>query len=164
MKKNNTILIMKVLNYLILFIIVGCNTNKSKISNKVSDIEIYSNKIVDTFFTNLKVGDYNKALINLVTQNNNIDLQDSGTLLLIDRFKIINTQSGQFMSSRQLRKKSLENDLVVYTYLVKYSNKFYRFNFVFYNNSESTKIYRFSFDDHIDVELEEAIKLYIDQP
>ena len=60
-----------------------------------------------------------------------------------------------------MRKKLLEDDLGVYSYLVRYEKKFYRFVFVFYNNSKAVKIYRFSFDDTIDIELEEAIKLYV---
>jgi hypothetical protein len=39
--------------------------------------------------------------------------------------------------------------------------KIYRLTFSFYNNDLAVKIYKFSFDDVIDIEMEESLKLYV---
>lgn len=48
----------------------------------------------------------------------------------------------------------------IYSFLVKYEKKFYRFIFTFYNTGTKIKIYKFSYDDVLDLELEESLKLY----
>jgi len=83
------------------------------------------------------------------------------TLILKKKFNDINESFGKFISYRLLRKKLLDDDLGVYAYFVRYEKKFYRFVFVFYNNGNEVKVYRFAFDDTADIELEEAIKLYV---
>ena len=73
----------------------------------------------------------------------------------------MNETSGKFVSENLLRKKDIGNDLGVFIYFVKYERKFYRFIFTFYNYSGDIKIYKYSFDDKIDSELEEALRLYV---
>jgi hypothetical protein len=116
---------------------------------------------IRSFFADVQSGNYKRSLHDLLSKNENIDLQDSLTLQLENKFGVINEVSGRFVSERLLRKKELGDDLGVYVYLVKYEKKFYRFVFTFYNNGSSVKVYKFSFDDAIDIELEDGMKLYV---
>ena len=95
--------------------------------------------------------------------NEIINLQDSGTIIMQNKFSLLNETSGKFISAKLLRKRELDNDLAVYIYFVKYDKKFYRFTFTFYNNNNDVKIYKFAFDDTIDSEMVESLRLYLDQ-
>lgn len=132
--------------------------NKDSSSNY---LESESKSSIKVFFEKMQSGDYKIALNELLRKNENIDLQDSLTINLKNKFNAINESSGKYVSESFLRKRELPNDLGIYVYFVKYQTKFYRFTFTFYNNGSQVKIYKFSFDDTIDRELEEAIKLYV---
>lgn len=148
------------LQFFLLLTLCSCGQQVKK-DNSSKYLESQVQPIVDNFFENVQKAKYANAIEDLLNKNENIDLQDSLTIILKKKFIAINESSGKFMSKRLLRSKQLDDDLGVYTYLVKYEKKFYRFVFIFYNNGNQVKIYRFSFDDVIDVELEEAIKLYV---
>ena len=133
-------------------------------SNKLSEsnaLESETTPVLNIFFENIKSGNFKKALPMLLSQNGNINLEDSSTVKLLNSFNSINEISGPFMGYSLLKSKAIGNDLAIYSYLVKYENKFYRFLFLFYNNNKQTKIYKFSFDDNIDLDLEESLKLYV---
>jgi len=148
------------LQFFLLLTLCSCAQQLKKDNNSkylVSQIQ----PVIDGFFENIQKDKYQFAIDELLNKNENIDSKDSLTISLKKKFIGINESSGKFMSKRLLRSKQLDDDLGVYTYLVKYEKKFYRFVFVFYNNGNIVKIYRFSFDDVIDIELEEALKLYV---
>lgn len=151
---------MKYIYSCLLSIMLGCSQSKVQ-ENTSSDFSLKSKAVIEDFFENVKSGNYNASLKGLLSKNKNIDLLDSLTISLENKFAAINESSGKFMSKRLLRQKELESDLGVYVYLVKYEKKFYRFTFTFYNNDVEVKLYKFSFDDTIDVEIEEGIKLYV---
>jgi hypothetical protein len=135
-----------------------CNQNNKIEDNNALDNIAFST--IDGFFKKIKIGD-STAMISLLMQNENIDLKDSTTLDLQSKFNLINLYSGPFISDTLITKRLLNSDIGVYCYLAKYQMKFYRFTFVFYNNGEDVKIFRFSFDQAIDRELQESIKLYV---
>lgn len=143
----------------LLFALASCS--QSKKNDALSEIDKKSIPVIQDFFKKIQDGQYKTAVDFLFRQNENIDLNDSLTISLRDKFNHINETAGSFISQRLIRKKGLGEDLGVYSYLAKYDKKFYRFTFVFYNNGKDVKIYRFAFDDTPDVELEEAIKLYV---
>ncbi len=60
-----------------------------------------------------------------------------------------------FSSYRLIGEKKIGNDIATY------SKRLYRFTFMFYNNDKTIKLYKFVFDDNMDVELEESLKLYL---
>ncbi len=117
--------------------------------------------VIHSFFENLKSSNYKKALPLLLSQNENINLADSSTLKLENNLVALHEVSGPFIGYSLLKKKAVGDDLGVYSYLVKYDKRFYRFLFLFYNNGKKIKIYKFSFDDNIDLDLEESLKLYV---
>ncbi|MBS1744990.1 MAG: hypothetical protein JST21_02345 [Bacteroidetes bacterium] len=144
----------------IFVLLYGCK-QESKIKESNSFLERESQPVIALFFKALTIeNDSHSAIMNLLNKNENIDLQDSLTIDLENKFDAINRSSGKLKSYRLLRKKELGNDIGIYAYLVKYDKKFYRFIFTFYNNGTQIEIYKFSFDDTIDIEMEEALKLY----
>jgi len=138
------------------FSVGGCTTNE-----KPNDLERYSKMSIDSFFQKVRDSNYKGAINGLLAQNENIDLRDSSTISLVTKFENINFISGSFKGYSIINSKLIGNDLGVFSCLAKYEKKFYRFVFVFYNNSISIKIYKFSFDDDLDVELQESIKPYV---
>jgi hypothetical protein len=152
---------------LLLIIVCGCGDIREKkepeekIIGESQYLDEQAKPVIDAFFAGVKSGNYTKALYNLLTQNENIDMQDSLTIRLENKFVLMNEASGDFISGKLVRKKALADDLGIYIYLAKYEKKFYRFSFSFYNNGSSVKIFKFAFDDSIDIELEEGMKLYI---
>jgi len=70
--------------------------------------------------------------------------------------------AGPYRGESLLKKRTINDDIAVYSYLAKYDKKFYRFIFVFYNNGLKTRIYKFLFDDTAELEMEESLKLYME--
>jgi len=158
MRTNSSLLHLSIF----LLFIYSCNS-KTANSNDYSNSELdkYCIVKIDSFFNEIRVSNYTNALDDLLRQNENIDLKDSGTVSLREQFKKINELSGKYIGYSLLKKKIVGDDVGAYSYLVKYSSKFYRFIFIFYNNGASVKIYKFKFDDSIDVDLEESLRLYL---
>lgn len=139
--------------------IAGCRSADSVGgSSKLDKICI---PIIDSFFQKIDSKNYNAAINDLLSSNENIDLRDSATISLKAKFSSINEVSGAFRGNSLIRKRNINDDIVAYSYLVKYDMKFYRFLFVFYNNGVRTRIYKFMFDDSVEAEMEESLKLYM---
>jgi hypothetical protein len=117
--------------------------------------------IIGNFFQKVSSKNYNAAIDELLSANENIDLKDSATIALKSKFSVINQVSGVYRGNSLIRKRSINDDIAIYSYLAKYDKKFYRFIFEFYNNGVQTKIYKFLFDDSAEFELEESLKLYM---
>jgi hypothetical protein len=134
------------------FIQLGCKTEK------ITKFDRESTEIIQKFLGRLG-NDGQAALNDLLKSNPNISLADSSTINLINRFKIVNEYSGKYLESGLIKSKKIGDDVAIYSYLVKYEKKFYRFVFIFYR-TYTVNIFKFSFDDEIDFELEQALKLY----
>lgn len=155
---------MKPLNILSLVftivVVIGCNSQTTHKNKESSILTKKSEILVNSFFKSIKNGNYKNALSELLSSNANINLKDSATVNLSNKFDMINELSGKFISERLLRKKEIGNDLGVYVYFVSYDERFYRFTFTFYNNGSVIKIYKISFDDSLNSEIEESLRLY----
>jgi len=138
----------------IIFLLLSCE-------NEEYSIEQHSLTQIEIFFKKIKGGNYQTALKDLLLSNKDIDFTDSSTSALNRQFEDINLYSGKYVDSKLLRKRIVENDISIFAYLVKYQKKFYRFIFIFYKAENQVKIYKFAFDDAMDTELEESLKLYL---
>ena len=147
---------MKIFLALLILIVLGCNSLSNK--NKIDQSAI---PLIDSFFKSVRIKEVGIALDQLLKSNPYIDLKDSATLNLKNSFILINEASGPFVGYRILKKRYIEEDIGIYSYLAKYEKKFYRLVFMFYNNGSSIKLYKFLFDDDIDVELEGSLKFYV---
>jgi hypothetical protein len=150
---------MKYLLGIFFICIVGCkSSNQDYVNNYSLDKE--AKTTIDIFFKKVESRDYKIAIQSLLAQNEDIDMKDSTTINLMDKFEYINKMSGKYVGNQLLRKRLLNSDIGIYSYLVKYDRKFYRFIFEFYNNGNGSRIYKFKFDDTLDLEMEESLKLY----
>lgn len=147
---------------LLLLFIISCRQHVDARNDRDTTVNIDKNvtPLIDKFFKDIKLGDYNKALENLLSQNENIDLKDSTTVSLQEKFNGINQYSGVYIDSKLLKKRFVKDAIGIYTYLVRYEKKFYRFTFIYYDNGTKVRIYKFTFDDVLELELEESLKLY----
>lgn len=141
------------------FLFFSCKGANDTVS--ISKLDSICIPVIDSFFQKIESNNYKAAVDDLLSSNENIDLKDSGTIAMKDRFSAINQFSGTYRGRSLLKKKSINDDIAVYSYLAKYDKKFYRFVFVFYNNGIRTKIYKFLFDDTAEIEIEESLKLYM---
>jgi hypothetical protein len=155
---KNKISFLKILFVSLCLVYSGCKSPESKISTKLNAA---STPVIDGFFKKMASHNYKEALDELLSSNENIDQRDSATILMKERFDQINQLSGTYMGKSLLKERSINDDIAIYSYLVKYEKKFYRFVFVFYNNGIKIKIYKFLFDDTVEIEIEESLKLYI---
>jgi hypothetical protein len=144
---------------MIIFLGVSCKSSDN--ADSTGKFDTVCIPAIDSFFQKIESKNYNAAIDDLLSSNENIDLKDSSTIALKGNFSIINQVSGIYRGKSLLKKKSINDDIAVYSYLAKYDKKFYRFIFVFYNNGIKTKIYKFLFDDTAELEIEESLKLYM---
>jgi hypothetical protein len=138
---------------------LSCTINK----DKSSSMDSACFPIIESFFEKIKTSNFRSALNDLLNSNPNINPNDSSTIKLKEEFKTLNEISGNYIGYRLFKKRTIVDDIAIYSYIVKYEKKFYRFVFVFYNASNNNvKIYKFSLDETAELELEESLKLYID--
>lgn len=136
------------------FLLTGCKAMEGK------KIHQECMPTIDSFFMQVERNAYVEAFNNLIASNPNILPSDSASVSLRKQFSEIVQFSGAYHGKSLVKEKTINDDVAAFSYLVKYEKKFYRFTFVFYNNGISTKIFKFSFDDNVESELEESIKLY----
>ena len=146
---------MKTITAILIFIISGCN-----FQTRTNIIDKTALPLINSFFKNIRIKGASFALDEMISSNPNIDKKDSSTIDLESKIVSINEQSGAFMGYRLLKERILVDNIGIYSYLVKYEKKFYRFIFTFYNNGNTIKLYKFLFDDDLDVELEGSLKFY----
>ena len=121
-------------------------------------IDKFAEPFIDAFFKTIRTKGASVSIEKLLASNPEIDNSTPAAVNLKRRLVSIHENSGHFMGYRLLKKRSLDDDIGVYSYLVKYEKNFYRFSFTFYNNGSSIRLFRFLFDDDIDAELERSIR------
>jgi hypothetical protein len=139
----------------ICLLLSSCNTRQN------TKLDSVSSSAIDIFFGKIEAKEYKNAVDDLLSSNEYITQKDSSTIAMKSRFATLNEISGPYRGRSLLKKKRINDDLIIYSYLAKYDKKFYRFVFEFYNNGVETKIYKFQFDDTLEIELEESVKLYM---
>lgn len=66
---------------------------------------------------------------------------------------------GKYTGKELISERSASPSLVIYSYLVKHENQPVRFTFIFYKAQNDWALYRFNFDDSMDQEMFEAVKI-----
>ena len=127
-----------------------------------SRIKEDATSVINNFFKELSSGNDKNAITRMLSSNKNFILEDSAVSDLITKLIQINTHSGRFVDYKLMKEREVQGAVSLYSYLVRYEKKYYGFLFQFYNNGQSTQIYKFSFDDNLDIEIEESLKLYAD--
>lgn len=138
--------------FILIFVFIGCSSNK---------LENKSLLIIDKLFQGLKNKKPDESLMKLLSLNKNINISDSATKSLITKFTYINSYSGAYLGNKLLLKRNIKDNIIIYSYLVMYKIKFYRFIFIFYKPDDVVLPYKFAFDDNVEFELEESQRLYL---
>lgn len=117
-------------------------------------------ELIKEFFSIYKSESPENALNNIF--NTNKWIKESQDQIDNISIQLTNTASlmGDYYNSKLITKASVGEDLIMYSYLVKYERQPLRFVFTFYKPNENWQLQNFQYDDAIDEELEEAIKAY----
>jgi hypothetical protein len=126
-------------------------------------IDRFAEPFIDAFFKTLRTKGASVSIEKLLASNPEIDTSAPAAINLKRRLISIHDNGGRFIGYRLLKKRFLEDDIGVYSYLVKYEKNFFRFAFTFYNNDSSVRLFKFLFDDNIDAELERSIRFHPEQ-
>jgi hypothetical protein len=126
-------------------------------------IDKFADPFIDAFFKTIRTKGAAVSIDRLLGSNPEIDTSAPAAINLKRRLISIHENGGRFMGYRLLKKRFLEDDIGVYSYLVKYEKNFFRFAFTFYNNDSSIRLFKFMFDDNIDAELERSIRFHTEQ-
>jgi hypothetical protein len=116
-------------------------------------------EMVRTFFNSYSNGKVEKAVRDIYQTNpwmarktDDIDNLKRQLLGAIDLM-------GEYRGYGLLGTKDIQSDLVMFDYLVKYDRQPMRFRFMFYRPQKEWMLYSFSYDDAIDDELKELVKM-----
>jgi hypothetical protein len=139
-------------------ILVSCSSSKE--SHSENKLEQDCRPMIEDFFKQLKERD-TLALKKFLSSNEFLDITDSASQDLFSKFLLLGKTSGSLLSYSPLHKKVINNDIAAFSYLAKYEKRFYRYTFLFYNNSRDTRIFKFSIDEQAGFELEESLKIYL---
>jgi len=71
---------------------------------------------------------------------------------------------GAYVGKELISQKSASGSLVLYSYLVKHEVQPMRFTFILYKPHNDWVFYRFLYDDRMDQEMEEAVKINNKRP
>ena len=119
--------------------------------------------IIDTFFKKYKNDGTNPA-IDFLFKTNILFTDVARITLLKVKLDSLRQSIGGYIGKELISQKSAGNSLVLYSYLVKHDNQPIRFTFMFYKAKDDWILYRFKYDDQMDLELEDAGKINMKRP
>src|SRR5687767_13933133 len=102
---------------LAIFILIGMGCNSQSHN---SNIDKSSVPLIESFFKGLEVNEIIPTLDKLLASNQNINLSDSASMHLKNSLILINEASGPYKGHRLLKKKFIEDEIGIYSYLAKY--------------------------------------------
>ncbi|MEO6632715.1 MAG: hypothetical protein ABIN13_13365 [Mucilaginibacter sp.] len=114
--------------------------------------------IIDTFFKKYK-NDGTSAAIDFLFGTNKYFTNPAGISQLKAKLDSLRQGIGVFLGKDLIAQKNASNSLYFYSYLVKHEVQPLRFTFIFYKPQNEWVLYRFKYDDQMDVELEDAGKI-----
>lgn len=114
--------------------------------------------IVDQFFKKYKE-DGTSTAIDYLFGTNKYFSNAAGINLLKTKLDSLRLSTGPFLGKELISQKAAGTSLVFYSFLVKNEIQPMRFTFMFYKPQSEWVLYRFKYDDQMDVELEDAGKI-----
>lgn len=114
--------------------------------------------VVDTFFKKYK-NDGTSAAIDFLFGTNKYFTNTTGISQLKAKLDSLRQGIGMYLGKDLISQKNASNSLYFYSYLVKHEVQPLRFTFIFYKPQNEWVLYRFKYDDQMDVELEDAGKI-----
>lgn len=114
--------------------------------------------VVDTFFKKYK-NDGTSAAIDFLFGTNKYFTNTAGIAQLKAKLDSLRQGIGMYLGKDLISQKNASNSLYFYSYLVKHEVQPLRFTFIFYKPQNDWVLYRFKYDDQMDIELEDAGKI-----
>jgi len=112
---------------------------------------------IETFFKKYKTS--SDSAIDYLFGTNKLFTNYAQINLLKSKLDSLEANIGKYEGRELISQKSAGTSLVIYSYLVKHENQPVRFIFMFYKPKDQWELYRFNYDDAMDVELIEAAKI-----
>jgi len=117
---------------------------------------------IETFFKKYKTS--SDSAIDYIFGTNKLFTNVSQINLLKSKLDSLQLSLGPFIGRELIAEKSATNSLVIYSYIVKHENQPIRFIFMFYKPHNDWELYRFNYDDGMDVEMLDAVKINNKKP
>jgi hypothetical protein len=114
--------------------------------------------LVNTFFKKYK-DEGTAAAVDYIFGTNKYFTNTAGITQLKTKLDSLRQGIGNYLGKDLIVQKSASNSLVFYSYLAKHEIQPIRFTFMFYKPQNDWVLYRFKYDDQMDVELEDAGKI-----
>jgi hypothetical protein len=114
--------------------------------------------VIDTFFKKYK-NDGTSAAIDFLFGTNKYFTNTAGIAQLKAKLDSLRQGIGMYLGKDLISQKNASNSLYFYSYLVKHEVQPLRFTFIFYKPQNDWVLYRFKYDDQMDIELEDAGKI-----
>lgn len=112
---------------------------------------------IETFFKKYKTS--SDSAIDYIFGTNKLFTNLSQINLLKSKLDSLQISLGPFIGRELIAEKSATNSLVIYSYIVKHENQPIRFIFMFYKPHNEWELYRFNYDDGMDAEMLESVKI-----
>ena len=119
--------------------------------------------LIDSFFAKYKK-DGTGAAIDYLFGTNKMFNNEAAIAVLKAKLDSAQRSFGQYIGRELISRESAGASLVFYSYLVKFTVQPMRFEFMFYKPQNDWLLYRFKYDDQMEVELEEAGKINNKKP
>jgi len=113
---------------------------------------------IDGFFKRYKASP--DSAIDYIFGTNKLFARNSSQINVL-KMKVDSLQLslGKYTGKELISERSASPSLVIYSYLVKHENQPIRFTFIFYKAQNDWALYRFNFDDSMDQEMFDAVKI-----
>jgi hypothetical protein len=113
--------------------------------------------LLDGFFKKYKTSP--DSAIDYIFGTNKLFANNPQINLLKQKIDSLQLSLGKYVGHELISQRSATNSLVIYSYLVKHEDQPVRFIFMFYKAKNDWALYRFNYDDGMDTELLEAVKI-----
>jgi len=112
---------------------------------------------LENFFKKYKTS--SDSAIDYLFSTNKLFTNQAQINLLKSKLDSLGLSIGKYEGRELIAQKNAGTSLVIYSYLVKHENQPVRFIFMFYKPKDQWELYRFNYDDAMDLELIEAAKI-----
>jgi hypothetical protein len=119
--------------------------------------------LIDSFFKKYKE-DGTAAAIDYLFGTNKLFDHNSGISVLKVKLDSLRQTIGLYTGKDLITQKNAGNGLYLYSFLAKHENSPLRFTFIFYKPKNDWVLYRFKYDDQMDIELIDAAKIVNKRP
>jgi hypothetical protein len=113
--------------------------------------------LLDAFFKRYKTSP--DSAIDYIFGTNKLFANNPQINILKQKIDSLQLSLGKYIGHELISQRSATNSLVIYSYLVKHEDQPMRFIFMFYKPKNDWELYRFNYDDGMDTELLEAVKI-----